>query len=198
MDLVARYFSVLRRPRESDVDGSEEDAAAAAPISNERCYSIVRFYRLAREAARTKLCDGAGRKPCYSLRTLCRAMTIAASNYDGNNLDRVLLEGLSACFLTELDRASYDVILWLIFQTLGKKNALQSLRMPPHLKGSRAVQVEGYWIQCGEGSAQVQEGYILTETVRKNLRDVARVVSLSSLPVLLQGETSSGKTSLIR
>lgn len=39
--------------------------------------------------------------------------------------------------------------------------------------------------------------YILTRTVRQNLRDLVRVVSLARLPVLLQGETSVGKTSLI-
>lgn len=37
----------------------------------------------------------------------------------------------------------------------------------------------------------------MTKTVRQNLRDLVRVVSLARLPVLLQGETSVGKTSLI-
>lgn len=39
--------------------------------------------------------------------------------------------------------------------------------------------------------------YILTPTVKNNLRDLVRVVSLSNHPVLLQGDTSVGKTSLI-
>lgn len=39
--------------------------------------------------------------------------------------------------------------------------------------------------------------YILTPTVRHHLRDLARAVSLDRAPVLLQGETSVGKTSLI-
>lgn len=39
--------------------------------------------------------------------------------------------------------------------------------------------------------------YILTPTVRHHLRDLARAVALDSAPVLLQGETSVGKTSLI-
>lgn len=37
----------------------------------------------------------------------------------------------------------------------------------------------------------------MTKTVRRNLRDLVRVVSLARLPILLQGETSVGKTSLI-
>jgi len=39
--------------------------------------------------------------------------------------------------------------------------------------------------------------YILTDTVRRNLRDLVRVVSIGKIPVLLQGDTSIGKTSLI-
>ena len=53
--------------------------------------------------------------------------------------------------------------------------------------------MEGYWIPRGEF-----EGYIMTNSVRIILKDLARVVSLGRLPVLLQGETSVGKTSLIR
>lgn len=39
--------------------------------------------------------------------------------------------------------------------------------------------------------------YILTESVRRNLKDLVRVVSIGKMPVLLQGDTSVGKTSLI-
>lgn len=39
--------------------------------------------------------------------------------------------------------------------------------------------------------------YIITKTVKKNLVDIVRVVSIGRFPVLLQGETSVGKTSLI-
>jgi len=39
--------------------------------------------------------------------------------------------------------------------------------------------------------------YILTDTVRRNLRDLVRIVSIGKIPVLLQGDTSIGKTSLI-
>ena len=49
--------------------------------------------------------------------------------------------------------------------------------------------VEGYWVRCGEGPVAPADGndsYILTETVRKNLKDIARAVSLSDYPVLLQ------------
>lgn len=39
--------------------------------------------------------------------------------------------------------------------------------------------------------------YILTDSVRRNLKDLVRVVSIGKIPILLQGDTSVGKTSLI-
>lgn len=40
--------------------------------------------------------------------------------------------------------------------------------------------------------------YILTSSIRRNLKDLARIVSAGKLPILIQGETSVGKTSLIQ
>jgi len=58
--------------------------------------------------------------------------------------------------------------------------------------------IEGYPVVQGIEEPKVPEKYILTPTVRRNLKDLVRVVSLARLPVLLQGETSVGKTSLIK
>ena len=105
---------------------------------------------------------------------------------------RSLVEALSVCFLTELDRKSYGTVLALIFKCLkkaAKKLGLDQPLKPPQGKGHKAVMVEGYWVRCGEGPVAPADGndsYILTETVRKNLKDIARAVSLSDYPVLLQ------------
>jgi hypothetical protein len=64
----------------------------------------------------------------------------------------------------------------------------------PNMIPGLYVSIEGYWISAGENIPVVNEDFILTETVRQNLKDVARVVSLSKFAVLLQGETSVGKT----
>jgi midasin len=50
---------------------------------------------------------------------------------------------------------------------------------------------------AGREEPAEDDRYILTSTVRANLRQLSRIVSLSKLPVLLQGDTSVGKTSLI-
>ena len=49
----------------------------------------------------------------------------------------------------------------------------------------------------GNAEPETPKNYILTESVRRNLKDVVRVVSIGKMPILLQGDTSVGKTSLI-
>ena len=178
---------------------------------------IVKFYFEIKSLADRILIDGTGHKPTFSLRTLCRALTVAIDNLTPNSnrlqssslskehLKRFLLEGFLMCFLTELDRQSYPIVADLIFKHIGggKKKALSllssKLPSPEKQKSTKYcfINIEGFWIQCGDEEPNVDESFILTSTVRQNLRDVVRVVSLSNHAVLLQGETSVGKTSLI-
>ncbi|CAG2161607.1 unnamed protein product [Oppiella nova] len=58
--------------------------------------------------------------------------------------------------------------------------------------------IEDYYILRGSKEPKVNESYILTDTVKKNLKDICRIVSIGkTFPILLEGETSVGKTSLI-
>ena len=63
--------------------------------------------------------DGAGHLPTFSLRTLCRALNIAAGNPSQSAM-RSLTEAFILCFLTEVDRQSYDAIFALILKKFGK------------------------------------------------------------------------------
>ena len=47
----------------------------------------------------------------------------------------------------------------------------------PEPKGGRLIQVEGYWISVGDKEPAIDETYILTPSVKRNLRDIVRVVS---------------------
>lgn len=60
------------------------------------------------------------------------------------------------------------------------------------------MNVEGYWIPCGDLERKVPENYILTSSIRRNLKDISRIISAGKLPILIQGATSVGKTSLIQ
>ncbi|KAG5454893.1 AAA ATPase midasin [Clonorchis sinensis] len=188
--------------------------------------TVVRLYAALRQAAVEGLVDGVGQKPHFSLRTLCRALVEAGRGYHGGII-RSLYEGLIFSFGSQLSRASRPVLdtlvrryLALIHGTREQKPDHTSLShllssplpMPVHrpaLKDqSSAVDylpVEGYWVPRGPGEprqtspdALVDGSYVLTPSVRANLKDLARVVAAGgSLPILLQGETSVGKTSLI-
>ncbi|KAK2507590.1 hypothetical protein MC885_004960, partial [Smutsia gigantea] len=158
---------------------------------------IINFYTAVRKDSGTKLVDGTGHRPHYSLRTLCRALRFAASN-PCSNIQRSLYEGFCLGFLTQLDRASHPIVQKLICQHIVSGNVKSLLKQPiPEPKGCRLIQVEGYWISVGDKEPTIDEAYILTSSVKLNLRDIVRVVSAGTYPVLIQGETSVGKTSLI-
>lgn len=56
----------------------------------------------------------------------------------------------------------------------------------PMVSNNEFLQFEGYWIRRGIMEPVTPDEYILTESVRKNLKDLVRVVSFGKLPVLLQ------------
>ncbi|VDP85277.1 unnamed protein product [Echinostoma caproni] len=186
--------------------------------------TIVRLYAALRQAASEGLVDGVGQRPHFSLRTLCRALIEAGRGYHGSTV-RSLYEGLIFSFGSQIGRVSRPILDTLIRRYLaltidrpsGQSRALDQLLaiplpMPsvavssdPKSSSPGYVNVEGYWIPRGPNEPRSPEpitlcdgSYILTPTVRSNLKDLARVVAAGgSLPILIQGETSVGKTSLI-
>lgn len=66
-----------------------------------------------------------------------------------------------------------------IFSKSAKVDALLQRPLAEPQDGSQYVLVEGYWIARGREPipADQSSDYILTESVRANLRDLARVVS---------------------
>ncbi|XP_078699924.1 midasin-like [Branchiostoma floridae x Branchiostoma belcheri] len=159
---------------------------------------IIRFYLNVRKEAAQNLTDTTGHRPHYSLRTLCRALRHAAGNPAGSTF-RSLYEGFCLSFLSQLDRASHPLVERMVCEHIvGKKNIKSVLKQPlPRPDKGRHAQFEGYWITQGSKEPVTSQEYVLTPAVRANLRDLTRIVSARRYPVLLQGETSVGKTSLI-
>ncbi|KAK7081093.1 AAA ATPase midasin [Halocaridina rubra] len=171
--------------------------------SSRQINGIKDFYKKVKKKAIMSLTDGTGHKPHFSLRTLCRALSVASRN-PCTSMSRSLFEAFCLSFLTQLDRTSHPAVVSLIkMHVMGiddldatKKKSLPLDPIPPPRK-AKAIQVEGYWIPQGDCEPNANQNYIITETVRKNLHDLVRIVSIGRFPVLLQGETSVGKTSLI-
>ena len=82
-------------------------------LSSEQIQSIVGFYLTVRKKAEAELVDGTGKKPHFSLRTLCRALKIASQNLYGS-VSRSLYESFCISFLTQLDYSSHPVVQRLI------------------------------------------------------------------------------------
>lgn len=164
-------------------------------IQKSRIFSAVKLYMKLRDLSQLELNDGLGNKPVFSLRTLCRALRICAKNLCGS-IERNIYESFCLSFLTQLDPPSHELVLKLIQQLLisdSKKILSQQIPKP----AGNQLNFEGYWIEGGEKEPQECVEYILTDSVKKNLRDLARIISIGKLPILLQGPTSAGKTSLI-
>jgi midasin len=60
------------------------------------------------------------------------------------------------------------------------------------------VQFEGFWLEKGDQPVSQDVHYIITPSIKKQLISLSRIVASSiRYPVLLQGPTSSGKTSMV-
>ncbi|KAI6654086.1 Midasin [Oopsacas minuta] len=167
-------------------------------ISGELVNSIVDFYLQVLALANDKLVDGSGHKPHFSLRTLCRALKYSATN-PCRHFNHSIYEGICLSFLTQLNRESYTLVEKLA-QKLIIKDSLSILKqkIPKPKDDHNYTNILGYWIRKGNLEIKSLESYVITPAIAKNLKDIARIASARQYPILLQGPTSSGKTSLIQ
>ncbi|KAH8401432.1 hypothetical protein KR009_005450 [Drosophila setifemur] len=188
-------FFVDELTTDADLSLLVSDYLANTGIQRKSVHSIVQLYKNLRRLSELQLNDGLGNRPVYSLRTLCRSLRICARNLCGS-IERNLYESFCLSFLTQLDPDSHHVVLLLIQNALlTNVKAVLSKQLPQ--LGENYLDFEGYWIQPGNLEPQPCTHYILTESVKKNLKDLSRIISIGKLPILLQGPTSAGKTSLI-
>jgi midasin len=152
------------------------------------------------------LVDGAGQKPHFSLRTLTRTLTYARDiaapiGAKDGVYRRALYEGFHMSFLTLLDSASEQLlapkILHHLFEKHSNMNSELKKPLPKPNDGRVYAQESRYWIRKGSCDVKEQPHYIITPFVRRNLDNLIRAVSTRKLPILIQGPTSSGKTSMI-
>ncbi|GAB9472243.1 hypothetical protein Gpo141_00009426 [Globisporangium polare] len=181
---------------------------AGAPVPE-----TVAFYLESRKQAEERLSDGARHKPRYSLRTLSQALHITRILiHRGYGVERAMYEGFSSSFCTQLDIDSRQYLEKLIRNTFAKKMKSKDLERAPPRPGGRSqtndfVLVSSYWVRQGgyvdprddsiADPVTNRKKFVLTKSVNENLRHLARSAVIGKYPVLLQGPTSAGKTSLI-
>ncbi|OJJ80494.1 AAA family ATPase midasin [Aspergillus glaucus CBS 516.65] len=148
-----------------------------------------------------KLTDGAGQRPHFSIRTLVRALIYAVDHSHIYGLRRAIFEGFCMSFLTVLSQESERLLTPLlekyIFSNTKNARALLGQTPRPPNDGNNYVQFKHYWMRQGHLQPEQQPHYIITPFIEKNLKNLVRASSTRRFPVLLQGPTSAGKTSMI-
>ncbi|KAI9723385.1 MAG: hypothetical protein M1812_001269 [Candelaria pacifica] len=148
-----------------------------------------------------KLVDGANQRPLFSLRTLTRTLSYALEIAPIYGLRRALHEGFSMSFLSVLDKESERLVVPLIDKyLLGKpRDARSLLNQKPRLPddGKTYISFRHYWLPKGPFEVEAQPHYIITPFIERNMLNLVRATSTRQFPVLVQGPTSSGKTSMV-
>ncbi|KAF9651347.1 P-loop containing nucleoside triphosphate hydrolase protein [Thelephora ganbajun] len=148
-----------------------------------------------------KIADGENRRPYYSIRTLVRSLMWASDATNSFGLRRALWEGCLMAFTMTLDLPSAEIWTTLARQYLlaNVKNVGSLLaRQPiPPTDLDDFVKVGPFYLARGPLPSDPVEEYIVTPSVERKLVDLARIIVGRRFPILIEGPTSTGKTSSI-
>ncbi|XP_020093830.1 midasin isoform X2 [Ananas comosus] len=148
---------------------------------------IVQFYKASKKESEERLQDGANQKPQFSLRSLARALDYTRKAEKHFGFEKSLYDGFCMFFLTLLDGPSAKIMNNMILSHLFNGKAPPTLPFDSYL-------VETLNNENVSGSTD----FVETVSVKEHLKSIARAIYIKRYPVLLQGPTSSGKTSLVR
>lgn len=147
------------------------------------------------------LTDGSGQAPHFSLRNLTRVLRFALDTFHLYGLRRSLYEGFCMSFLTTLSKTSEQLVECLLEEyilspkKISRADLVQTPRMPEHEVGY--VRFKHYRLPLGPLLPKTQSHYVITPFVDSHLLKIVRATTGRRFPILLQGPTSSGKTSMI-
>lgn len=164
---------------------------------------VAQFYTAVKTLAESgKLSDGSNHRPHYSMRTLARALTFASDNVQVFGIRRAMWEGCTMAFTMVLDSESSGLII-----ATARSKLLSNVRnpdafiaqIPParHSANEKKVQFGAFWLKTGTLEPSEASDYVLTPSVQTKLINLARIITAGRYPILIEGPTSSGKTSAI-
>ena len=198
--IAARYLGEVAASNDTQLEHSDTVITA------------VEVYLKCRELSEESLVDGGGQRPRYTLRTLCRALTAARDLvlYQRFSIKRGLLEGFELAFEGPLDDSSRKALRKILSASLGKGLTKKELAQPMRRPGKENdyVLCKPFWIQVGklncvdwaannDSHKHDRSKFVLTTSALSHLRRLSRAVAAGPWPVLLEGPTSSGKTTLV-
>ena len=175
--------------------------------------TVVDMYLQCRNLADSVLVDGSGQKPRYTLRTLSRALSATNTIVRKQKLplNRALYEGFHLAFEGPLDEKSLKIVDKLLIRTLNIGSEKSLMDHPGIRPGGRNTEntfelIKPFWIAKGpfvslDWSIKDEHTgcsrFVLVPSTESNLRRLARAISSGPWPILLEGPTSAGKTTLV-
>ncbi len=205
--LRARFTEVFVPPPDDDKDALlaivKQYLGNAAGGDRAAILDVAEFYMSIKAMSRGKeLVDGSNFAPHYSMRTLARALTFAVEVSPIFGLRRALWEGCLMTFTMSLDAESSKKAKAVISRHLlgSLRNPSAVINQPPNLPSSSVddyVRFGHFWLRRGPLAIPSSDSYVITPSVESKLSDLARAVLTRKFPILIQGPTSSGKTSAI-
>ncbi|KAJ1981391.1 AAA ATPase midasin, partial [Dimargaris xerosporica] len=174
-----------------------------APKEPHLAHQVADFYLAAKDLAQChQLVDGGQQRPHYSVRTLTRALQFVAQAVHLYPVRRAVYDGLCMTFITQLHGDSQRRLMQAIYEHIVP--AAQVEQMVPKLTAHPGLAeshlaVSHCWVPRGPHpvDSTATARYVLTPSVQENLANLARVVMCGRYPALIQGPTSSGKTSMV-
>ena len=162
---------------------------------------IAEFYAAVKKLSESRrISDGDNHRPHFSMRTLTRALTFAANTASAYSLRRSVWEGCLMAFTMVLDMESAQLVTAVARKHLlaGVRNPQSMLNKEPSTpKTGTFVKFGPFYLEKGPLEENLAEDYILTPSVHQKLIDLARIILTRQFPILIEGPTSSGKTSSI-
>lgn len=184
----------------------------AVPELSELALSKIVYLYLECRRISVVLTDGAGLRPHYSLRSLTRTMkTISAFRAINIPLEQAVYEAFLLNFQKMLNSTSRQPFADVLSKSglFSDQDIMSSDKLPRYPKNRKVdwVEIRPFWLQSGT-KARVDWSiadngvtrFVMNEktpTVKAYVRDIAAGIAANVAPVLLQGPTSVGKTTMI-
>ncbi|KAL4485768.1 hypothetical protein ABPG72_012308 [Tetrahymena utriculariae] len=167
------------------------------------CQKIVDlFMQIKYDSENHQLEDGYNRKTHISLRNLARSLNYIRQNIGLYGPDRTVYDGLYLGFGTALNKNSqvhFEKQLEKLLNISTQKYFDQILKANIKMT-QETVNIFGFQVNKGTLIPKKAEEceFLVTDTFKKYIVDLLRAISNSDLPVLLEGPTSAGKTSMVK
>ncbi|KAI5834423.1 P-loop containing nucleoside triphosphate hydrolase protein, partial [Schizophyllum commune Tattone D] len=201
----SRFTEIDVPPPDTDRDTLlsiiEKYIGAAAVADKPAIMHVADFYLAVRQMAdERRIADGSNKRPNYSMRTLARALMFAADAAPAYGLRRALWEGCIMAFTMVLDGESADLVTdaartHILAGVRNVKSLLNREPVPP--TSGEHLKFGPFYLEVGPLPIDGCMDYVMTPSVEAKLIALARIVTTRRFPVLIEGPTSSGKTSAV-